>query len=188
VCSTRGFNFAALKLSQCFNDNNVRRIRTRYLWCCTNHERPYDNHGGPDELSSRAYHERPNDDNGGPNDDNGCPDAKEQKPVWEAFKSDLEGREAEADISKGDVTKAISAVGTATDNLAPKSKKLKETSLEATGDPKVALGQSANIDEAEELIRKTEAALADLKMKVATLMGDSKNLEKKIKEAEKKRG
>lgn len=113
-------------------------------------------------------------------------DAKEQKPVWEAMDSDLKGRADAVTESEDDVKEAVKNLDKAADALKGKSKSLKETALKATGDPKKALGQSKNLDEAEEAVRKTEAELDILKGKVTTLMGDVKNLDKKIKESEAK--
>lgn len=108
-------------------------------------------------------------------------DAKEQAPVWEAFKSDLQGLEAAADESVKDVDAAIAALEAANTNMEAKAKVLQDVKDKAQSDSNSLLGQSETIGSSEESIRKTESELLALKGKVATLMKDSARLEDKIK-------
>lgn len=109
-------------------------------------------------------------------------DAKEQKPVWEAYKADLEGREKEAEDAGKAVTDQIKKLGDATKDMGDKAKTLKDVKDKAQSTPALALGQQKNIDAAEESIRKTESELDFLKGKVGSMYKATKRLEAKIKE------
>jgi len=113
-------------------------------------------------------------------------DAEEQAPVWEALKSDLEGREKAAEDSKTAVDDAIKDLETATKDMDAKSKTLKDAKEKAQAAPKELLGKTSDIDAADESARKTGAALVALKGKVKTMMKDAERLGAKNKEAEKK--
>jgi hypothetical protein len=113
-------------------------------------------------------------------------DTGDQKPVWEAFKDDLKGREEAADESAKDVKKAIKDLEDAQKDLDDKAKTIKEVKDNAQSDPKEALGQTKNIDAAEESTRKLEAALDKLKGKVGSMMKDATRLEAKLEETAKK--
>jgi len=113
-------------------------------------------------------------------------DAKEQAPVWKAYKSDLKGRHDAADTSSKDVTKAVSALDSAVGDMDIKAKALQSVKDAGESAPNVLLGQSKNIDEAEESIRKTETAFSDLKSKVQTMMKDSARLDSKIGDTNKR--
>jgi len=114
--------------------------------------------------------------------------AKEQKPVWEAYKGDLEGREKTADTSKKAVDTAVKSLGDATKDMDGKAKALQATKDKGQSSPNALLGQTKNLGDAEESIRKTDRALAVLRSKVLTMKKDEERLEDKIKETEKRLG
>jgi len=113
-------------------------------------------------------------------------DAKEQAPVWEAYKDELKGREKAADDSSKAVGDAIDDLTSAADGMGGASETLADVKKDALSAPNKLLGQSGNIDKAEEAIRKTETKLAALKGKVQTLAKDGKRLAEKIKETNKR--
>jgi len=113
-------------------------------------------------------------------------DAKEQAPVWKAYKSDLKGRHDAADTSSKDVTKAVDALDSARGDMDIKAKALQSVKDAGESAPNVLLGQSKNIGDAEEEIRKTETAFSDLKSKVQTMMKDSARLSDKIDDTNKR--
>lgn len=115
-------------------------------------------------------------------------DAKEQKPVWEAYKSDLEGREKAAEGSQKAVTDAIKDLAAAAKDMDGKAKTLQGVKDKALSSPNMLLGQSKNLGDAEESIRKTESGLQALKMKAGTMMQDSDRLASKIQETTKRLG
>jgi len=112
--------------------------------------------------------------------------AKEQAPVWKAYKADLAGREKAAEQSGKDVTAAVEALGSAKDDMDAKAKTLQGVKDAGQSAPNVLLGQSKNIDDAEAAIRKTETTFAALKAKVQTMMKDSGRLAGKIDDTNKR--
>jgi len=113
-------------------------------------------------------------------------DAKEQKPVWEAYKKDLEGREKAAEDSAKGVTDAIKDLESAAKEIDSKAKTLKDVKDKGQSSPNALLGQNENIDACEAEIRNTERLLEHLKGKVGTMMKDSERLAGKIAETDKR--
>merc|ERR1719484_410421 len=111
-------------------------------------------------------------------------DAKEQKPVWEAYKKDLEGREKAAEDSAKGVTDAIKDLESAAKEMDSKAKTLKDVKDKGQSSPNALLGQNENIDACEAEIRNTERLLEHLKGKVGTMMKDSERLAGKIAETD----
>jgi chromosome segregation ATPase len=113
-------------------------------------------------------------------------DAKEQKPVWEAYKDELKGRETAAADSATAVRDAVDELDTAAKDMADAAKTLADVKNDALSAPNKLLGQSGNLDKAGEEMRKTETKLATLKGKVQTLAKDGKRLADKVAETNKR--
>lgn len=114
--------------------------------------------------------------------------AKEQAPVWEAYKADLENRASAAADSSKAVTTAISDLDKAESKMDGAAKTLFEVKDKAQSVPAQALGQAGNIDAAEAATSATETALAALKGKVQSMMKDAGLLDDKLKETYKRLG
>jgi len=114
--------------------------------------------------------------------------AKEQAPVWEAYKADLEGRQKAAEDSAKEVTDAVKALNTADGDMDKQTKTLQGVADKAQSSQNAALGQTKNIGDTEESIRKTEAALLALKGKVGSMIKDTGRLADKLAETDKRLG
>lgn len=115
-------------------------------------------------------------------------DAKEQAPVWEAYKADLKGRSDAVDASRKDVDDAIKELKTADTAMKEAAKTLQGVADKAQSSQSAALNQGENIGNAEESIRATDTAFAALKGKVGSMMKDVSRLTDKLTETNKRLG
>jgi len=112
--------------------------------------------------------------------------AKEQAPVWKAYKADLNGRKRTANKSRKAFIKATKALDKAVRRMDGESSGLQGVLDKSQSEPNALLGQNKNIAAAEEGLRKTEQAFAALKMSVQTMMKDGARLKEKLEETEKR--